>query len=200
VPGRAKTTHLDLIARNQSCFREGVGTWEWNISTNRVYADQALAQLFGMDPEQASYGLPIEAFTAGIHPDDRGWVESAIREAEVRSGPFVNEYRTCPRHGEVRWVLARGRFYHDAFGRPRHSRGLVIDITDFHGGEVGASAWLASCTDTPLERVADLVLSAREVLTEADHAFLLKLTDMLLLEVGRELAQREKIAQQRRMN
>ncbi|WP_298961954.1 PAS domain-containing protein [uncultured Methylobacterium sp.] len=179
---------------------EIVGTWDWDIPANRIYTDHVVAQLFGLEVEQATAGLPIEAYEAGIHPDDHDWVTAHIREMVRSSGSFVAEYRTCLQNGSVCWVLARGHFYHDAVGRPVRSRGIVVDITGRKLGAQGFTSELTNPTEHPLEHAVDLCLSVRDIVAEADRPILLSITDMLLLELGRELSALIKADRKRRLS
>ncbi|MFH6786172.1 MULTISPECIES: PAS domain-containing protein [Methylobacterium] len=172
-------------------FTDLTGSWVWDIPADQVYADDAAAFLFGLDPDQGQTGCPVDAFEAGIHPDDREAVASLFRATVATGGVFVAEYRTCPRDGSVRRVLERGHFYHDAAGCPRRAHGIIVDITDRKLGGGGFATRQAQGddhpADHPLERAADLCMAARQAVREANRPFLLKLVDMVLLELGREL-------------
>ncbi|MFE1601314.1 PAS domain-containing protein [Methylobacterium sp. ID0610] len=200
MPGSDYTLDAGVNPLSELMTAESVGTWDWDIPANRLYTDDVLARLFGVDPEQSKAGLPLEHYTDGIHPQDREWVVPYIADATERSGLLIAEYRTCSQGGDVRWVLARGQFYHDAVGRPLRSRGIIIDITnrkldgESFAGEVTPQA------HHPLERAADLCLSVRDTIVEADNPFLLKLIDMLLLELGREVGELARAERRQRLN
>ncbi|WP_171070165.1 PAS domain-containing protein [Methylobacterium terricola] len=165
-----------------------VGSWDWDIAGNRLYADDVVAGLFGLDLHAAGAGVPIEHYEAGIHPEDRAWVSERLRHAAEASGVVEAEYRTRPRGGPVRRVLARGRFYHDAEGRPLRGHGIILDITDRRDERPVLVPEPANRDDHVLERAADQGLALRELLATARRPFLLKLADMLLMELGHELA------------
>ena len=179
--------HLEQSTLDVLTIPDAVGSWDWDIASNRIYADDVVARLFGVDPAMATTGVPIECFEAGMHPEDRQWVSSYIQRTVERSGTFVAEYRTCPR-GDVRWVLARGCFYHDAAGRPIRSHGVIIDITDRKKDGTRFVTEPVNQADHPLERAADQCMALRDTLVGAKKPFLLKLVDMLLMELGRELS------------
>ena len=106
-----------------------LGTWDWNIKTDLVQADEAFARLYSIDPLRAANGAPIGEFVTAIHPQDRPRVEREIQEAVDTAGPFESEYRLQQVDGSVSWVLARGRAYRDESGRPDRFPGVVVDIT-----------------------------------------------------------------------
>lgn len=198
--GAHHTLHLDPPAIDVLAIPDAVGSWDWDITSNRIYTDDVVADLFGVDLRDATAGVPIERYEAGIHPDDRQWVSAYIYRITKSSGVLVAEYRTCPQKGEVRWVLARGRFYHDAAGRPLRSHGVIIDITDHKEDGVRFAAEPVNQADHVLERAADQCMTLRDTLAGAKQPFLLKLVDMVLLELGRELGKLADRARRRRLS
>ncbi len=108
----------------------GIGTWDWNVATDLVRADERFARLYGVDPDQAAHGAPIAAFFGRMHPDDRLPAEARIEQAVSSGGEFVAEYRLIQDDGSIRWVAAQGRCRLDAHGRPLRFPGVSFDITD----------------------------------------------------------------------
>ncbi|TAL83277.1 MAG: PAS domain S-box protein [Rhodanobacter sp.] len=130
-------------ARAQAALREGedrlqlafaaasaVGTWDWDISANRVYADARFARFYAVDPKEAERGIPLAGFVQGIHPDDREGVEQAIQQAIATRQEYQCEYRVRDSAGVERWLLARGRVFYDAAGLPLRFPGVTVDITE----------------------------------------------------------------------
>ena len=108
-----------------------VGTWDWDIPNDKVYADARFAQLYGVDIEHAAVGAPIVEFTKTIYPEDLPNVTAAIDKALADpSGYFGEEYRLIQSDGSVRWVDARGRCQRDASDKPIRFTGVAIDITE----------------------------------------------------------------------
>jgi PAS domain S-box-containing protein len=108
----------------------GVGTWDWDIPSDRVYCNPQFASLFSIPPEAAAAGAPVSRFTAQIHPDDRGRVGACIRTAIETGGEFSAEHRVVQPDGSLRWVYARGRCHLDTERRPTRFPGVVFDITE----------------------------------------------------------------------
>jgi PAS domain S-box-containing protein len=106
-----------------------VGTWDWDIASDLVTADDRFARLFGVSLTDAAVGLPIAEFFKGIHPDDRDRVDAEITAALTTRDPVRFEYR-LQRPDGVHWVVASGRVIGDASGRPTRFPGVVVDITD----------------------------------------------------------------------
>ena len=107
-----------------------VGTWDWDIRNDIVTADDRFAAMFGIDPQQAGLGLPIEKFLAPIHPEDVARVTGEIDIALRDGSPLRSEYRLIGGDGSVHWVVASGRPRLGADGRPVRFPGVIVDITE----------------------------------------------------------------------
>jgi len=106
-----------------------VGTWDWDLVKDRIYADTRFARLFSVDPERAAAGAPAQEYIEGIHPDDRALVSERIQLAIDTNEDYAVDYRVHP-NGAMRWVHSRGRCFRNAEGKPLRLPGVVIDITD----------------------------------------------------------------------
>jgi PAS domain S-box-containing protein len=103
-----------------------VGVWSWEIGADRVTADQRMAALYGLRPEDAA-GAPVADYFAAFHPDDRAATEARLQEALAGDGNYESTYRVRGQDGKWRWLLARGRV--EPSGSGRRMRGVVIDVT-----------------------------------------------------------------------
>ncbi|UUY00863.1 PAS domain-containing protein [Sphingomonas sp. J315] len=116
----------------------GIGVWDWDLVANQVRTDARFARLYGVDPELAEQGGPIEAFFSHIHPEDAQRVRAEIEQA-IRSGDrFSSEYRLVDGGGRIRWVTAQGRCSHDTEGRPIRFPGVSFEVTERREAEEAA--------------------------------------------------------------
>jgi PAS domain S-box-containing protein len=121
----------DVKAQMEAAAEAGaVGTWEWHIPEDRFVAGASLAQLFGVDPERAREGVPLEELTSSIHEEDREDVQAAIEDAVESCGEYEEEYRVYDADDELRWVVARGHVECDGNGNPQTFPGAITDITE----------------------------------------------------------------------
>ncbi|WP_146604416.1 PAS domain-containing protein [Rhodoplanes roseus] len=107
-----------------------VGTWDWDITADRVFADARFARLYGIDPIRAEAGAPISAFVAAIHPEDRAHVAADIARALRAGERLATEYRICAPGAPIRHVLARGYTVAGPDGRPARLPGVLVDVTE----------------------------------------------------------------------
>ncbi|RKD93253.1 PAS domain S-box protein [Halopiger aswanensis] len=121
----------DAKSRLEAATEAGaVGTWEWHVPEDRMVVGETFAETFGVDPESARDGVPLDRFLEAVHEDDRDRVERKIEAALESCGEYEAEYRVRNADGEIRWVVARGRVECDADGDPVRFPGAVTDITE----------------------------------------------------------------------
>lgn len=107
-----------------------VGTWVYDLTTNRIVADKGLAQIFDINERMAAKGLSVETLIDVIHPDDRAPVQRLINSVIGNGLKFDAEFRIVLGDGSVRWIIARGHIERDDLGKPYRFPGVVVDITE----------------------------------------------------------------------
>ena len=106
-----------------------IGTWNWNLKKNRIYADPNLARLFGLSQEDA-HGGPVENYLAAIHPDDVAPVRAAIANSIEHGAAYQQYYRVIQKDGSVRHIHSRGKIRFDENGQAAWMPGVAIDVTE----------------------------------------------------------------------
>lgn len=178
-----------------------LGRWHWDASTDRVRVDGFGALLFRVDPLEAEAGIPLDAYGATIHADDRDRVMGLIRRSAEEGSAYLAEYRVTGVDGRTRWMLARGRFVGDHVGRPLSGRGILVDITSLRAREDRfEGAEHAAAGESPLDRAAEHAIAAQAAIVELRDPTLKARADALLMGLGRKLAQREIRQRRRRLN
>jgi diguanylate cyclase (GGDEF)-like protein/PAS domain S-box-containing protein len=108
----------------------GVGTWEWNTTTNLIVVNDRWAAILGYRSEQLS-PLTRSKWFSLVHPEDLSAVIQAVAAGVASSEVFFsNEFRM--KHAEDRWVwiLSRGRVMEcDEQGNVLQIAGIVLDVT-----------------------------------------------------------------------
>jgi PAS domain S-box-containing protein len=136
----------------------GIGTWEWEVASNRLTWDARCRAILGVDgnppPSYAS-------FVAQVHPDDRARVMERMRAAldPGGDGALHVDHRTA----SGRWVEERGRAYRKG-GQVVRFIGAVVDVTEArHAAEAlkGSEAQLRTIADALPQLVLALDPSGR---------------------------------------
>lgn len=120
------------IERVQLALQAGaiIGTWHWDIPSDRFTIDDAFAQAFGIDPVHGREGISLHEIVVTVHPDDRTALREAIIGAVASGGAYAHQYRVRYATGEYRWIEANGRVERAADGTARTFPGVLIDIDE----------------------------------------------------------------------
>ena len=135
-------TDVDQLKRTEQSLRvtqarlkstlkaSSVGTWTWDIGSDRLIADEFTARMFSLAAGPAAEGLPVAAYLQVVHEEDRTGVADALERAIQLCGAYDVEYRVRQSDGALRWLQARGRVESDSAGLASYFHGAVIDITN----------------------------------------------------------------------
>lgn len=105
-----------------------LGSWEHDLTRNRVSWSEESRRIFELDPGQ--YSSTYEQFLAAIHPADREIVDRTYRESlNTRIAGEVVHRIPVP-SGKVKFLHQRWKTNFDDQGRPQRSSGSVQDITE----------------------------------------------------------------------
>ena len=135
-----------------------IGTWFWDLPTDRFTVDEPFARHFGLDPVLGHHGLNLTEVGELVHPDDRPGLSEAVQDAIARGGPYAHQYRVRRHDGRYHWVEAIGRVDHAPDGTPLQFPGVMIDVGLRRALEAErdtAIAELRALTDELERRVAD---------------------------------------------
>jgi two-component system, LuxR family, sensor kinase FixL len=127
---RARQNALDLRRSEErlslAARAAGLGLWEWDVQRDRIWATETgVAQVGLGDTAQVTFDRFIES----IHADDRDAVRRIIRQVLDEGEAVDIEYRVVDPDGAVRWIAALGEVERGPDGKPRHVRGVSMDVT-----------------------------------------------------------------------
>jgi len=105
-----------------------MGTFEWNLDTDRMVFASGCEGLFGFAPGSVQWTR--EAFERCVSPRDLPSLRTRLARSVATGTPFAAEFRIEWPDGSEHWIAARGEFAFDAVGRPVRLRGMGVDITD----------------------------------------------------------------------
>ncbi len=107
-----------------------VATWDWDLATGLVYADENYARIYGFDAARAAAGAPLDDYLKAIHPQDVQSVRWGVDRTLADGAAFSCEYRVIRPDDSVRWIFARGRLVRNAKGVPARFAGTSVDVTE----------------------------------------------------------------------
>ena len=107
-----------------------LGTWDWDIRTDRVVFDERWAEMKGYALSEIEPRL--KTLQDLLHPEDRPRTMARL-DAHLRGETplYEAEFRMRHQSGQWIWILDKGRVIErDADGRPLRACGTHLDITE----------------------------------------------------------------------
>jgi PAS domain S-box-containing protein len=131
VVSRAKQ---DSLVTSEQRFRLATkatndAIWDWDLTTNDVWWNDALHTLFGYKPEEVE--PTAKWWYEHIHPEDRERVVKGIHEViDGDAENWSDEYRYLRRDGSTCYVFDRGYVLRDEQGKPLRMLGAMLDLSE----------------------------------------------------------------------
>ena len=135
---RRQSTHLvskdkEMIADSRERLQlavkaAGIGLWDWDISTNKVYYSSEWKHQIGYEDYEISD--EFGEWERRVHPDDIERMKAAINS--YLSNPtrsYREEFRLRHRNGSYMWILSQASLIYDDQRTPLRMLGCHIDIT-----------------------------------------------------------------------
>ncbi|QGY03760.1 PAS domain S-box protein [Methylobacterium mesophilicum SR1.6/6] len=135
-----------------------IGTWLWDLPSDRFTVDEAFAKSFGLDPALGRDGLTLAQVVETVHPDDQAGLAAAMQAAIARGGTYAHQYRVRRADGHYYWLEANGRVDHGPDGTPLSFPGVLIDVEERRAVEAErdrVTAMLRALNETLEQRVAE---------------------------------------------
>jgi len=114
-----------------------LGSWSWDVVSNRVTWSDGLYGIYGIAPE--SFGGTFDAFMAFIHPQDRPMVHANIDAALASGASFTHEERIVRPDGIVRHLQSTGEVIRNKNGAAVRLLGVCLDVTERKQAELALS-------------------------------------------------------------
>ncbi|SFM63883.1 PAS domain S-box protein [Methylobacterium pseudosasicola] len=106
----------------------GIGIFDYDLVSDTLVWDARTRALFGLPPNAP---VSYDVFLAGLHFDDRDWVDAAVKAAIDPDGPGTYDiaFRVVGlEDGIERWVAAKGQAFFEG-GRTLRFIGTTRDVT-----------------------------------------------------------------------
>ncbi|HTJ49270.1 MAG TPA: PAS domain S-box protein [Cyclobacteriaceae bacterium] len=105
-----------------------VGSWEWEIETNKMTWSEEQYILFGEDP--ATFEVTYQSYANHLNISDRDIVYKLIRKAVEQKTDYSAEHEITRPDGSVRIVFEQGTVILDDNEKPVRIIGTTHDITE----------------------------------------------------------------------
>ena len=105
-----------------------MGSWDWNLITNKVSTDTKLRSLFAGEAGNEMEKEP--EFFQFIHPEDASSVNAAIQNAINGDGHYRAVFRVVWKDGSTHWLEGLGSVFRDEAGKPIRMVGVTADVTE----------------------------------------------------------------------
>lgn len=106
----------------------GLGNWEWNIVDNIIWWSDEIYRMFELEPQ--SFSATYEAFLESVHPNDREFVDTTVKESLASKVPYRIEYRMLLPSGEIRTVAEQTELTIGGESQVIQMVGTILDITE----------------------------------------------------------------------
>ncbi|MEU5979998.1 SpoIIE family protein phosphatase [Streptomyces sp. NPDC047315] len=104
-----------------------IGSFEWDIPSGVVVADERTIRLFGFEPDR--FDSLVSTFLGAVHPDDLEKLRATIEKSK-REGEHHAVHRVVrPVDGSVHWLESKGSIEYAPDGTPALMVGVVWDCT-----------------------------------------------------------------------
>lgn len=115
-----------------------MGTWDWNLETDEVLWSREHNRMYGLPLDQREG--TVADFMATLHPEDRGAVEHALRQALDTRTDFSMEMRAVHPDGSQHWISGHGRALYSQDGAATRMIGVVYEVTERKEAEAALKA------------------------------------------------------------
>jgi diguanylate cyclase (GGDEF)-like protein/PAS domain S-box-containing protein len=122
----------ERLAKSEALLREAegiarLGSWEWDIENQAMYWSEGMRRIFG--ETEASWEGTFDGFMARVHPDDRAYLQEAIRATLEQAAPYQVEHRILLSDRTERILHGRAALEQGKDGRALRLLGTAQDVT-----------------------------------------------------------------------
>ena len=122
----AQRRNQEQLAQAQALA--GLGSWEWDVTTDTLRWSAELFRIFGVEPD--AFVPSFEAYMERIHPEDRDATQRAIGESLAETRTFAFDHRAMLPDGTERILHCQGDVETNGYGEPMRMFGTALDVTE----------------------------------------------------------------------
>lgn len=144
-----------------------IGSWDWNLGTNRVHWSDQMYRLHGIDRNEFDH--TPEDYLRFVHPDDRGKIEQLIADLLHGKG-YPIEYRVIQADGTERVFSGSSAVVAGDDGKPVSIVGTVQDITELKRAETALRESEQRFRALAQASADGVIIHDQGVILDANHA------------------------------
>ena len=103
-----------------------IGTWSWDLKTNKVYWDDFNHILFGMKPNEF-HGTNYDVLQK-IIPEDRDRTHNYLKHCIDTGSPIDSSYRVIWPNESIHSLISKGKLFFDENSNPEKMTGIRAGI------------------------------------------------------------------------
>lgn len=145
----------------------GVGTWDWDLTTQTARCSPTCLILYGYAPTNQL--VHHEQWLRCLHPEDKPRILQEVDQAIKTQSLYHSDYRIVWPDGAVRWVSNRGQAICNAEGIPDRFIGATIDITERVKAQADLQQAYSELEERVQERTAELQHANQRLLEEIEE-------------------------------
>ena len=145
----------------------GVGTWDWDLTTQTARCSPTCLILYGYAP--TNQPVHREQWLRCLHPEDKPRILQEVDQAIKTQSLYHSDYRIVWPDGAVRWVSNRGQAICNAEGIPNRFIGATIDITERVKAQADLQQAYSELETRVQERTAELQHANQRLLEEIEE-------------------------------
>lgn len=125
-------TQIEALADSKSWLQTALsagrlGSWELDLASLTLVCSDTCKAIFGYGRDD-DFGY--EQLLAGVLPEDRPRMQSAVRDTIENGKEYSIEYRVIWADGSVHWAEIKAQLYRNRHGIPVKMVGVSADITE----------------------------------------------------------------------
>ena len=105
----------------------GIGSWDWNLTTNELYWSPEMFNIFGIEPETTNN--LFELWQSKVHSEDLNLVRKTLSDGIDKKHSNCIEYRISDKDDSTIWVETKGTVEMDNMNQVTRMSGTVQNIT-----------------------------------------------------------------------
>jgi PAS domain S-box-containing protein len=118
----------DRELQKQAEILAKIGTWEYNLATNKIEWSDGVFRICGYEPQE--FEVTPEKRMEIIHPDDREKAKAFWRELLETGEECKIEKRHITKNNTIKYITSVGKAIKDSSGKPYKLFGVYQDVTN----------------------------------------------------------------------